>query len=71
MAYFEMSRLALKWALTKPPTSRYPFEPRRALAGSRGQSGLHQGQLRLLHRLRQEMPDRRAGRESRAEEMGD
>ena len=36
MAYFEMSRLALKWALTKPPTSRYPFEPRRALAGSRG-----------------------------------
>ena len=36
MAYFEMSRLALKWALTKPPTSGYPFEPRRALAGSRG-----------------------------------
>ena len=36
MAYFEMSRLALKWALTKPPTSRYPFEPRKALAGSRG-----------------------------------
>ena len=36
MAYFEMSRLALKWALTKPPTSRYPFEPRRALTGSRG-----------------------------------
>jgi formate hydrogenlyase subunit 6/NADH:ubiquinone oxidoreductase subunit I len=31
-----MSRLALKWALTKPPTTRYPFEPRRALAGSRG-----------------------------------
>ena len=36
MAYFEMSRLALKWALTKPPTSRYPFEARRALPGSRG-----------------------------------
>ena len=36
MAYFEMSRLALKWALSKPPTSHYPFEPRRALAGSRG-----------------------------------
>ena len=36
MAYFAMSRLALKWALTKPPTSRYPFEPRRELAGSRG-----------------------------------
>jgi formate hydrogenlyase subunit 6/NADH:ubiquinone oxidoreductase subunit I len=37
MAYFEMSKLALKWALRKPPTSRYPFEPRRALDGSRGQ----------------------------------
>ena len=36
MAYFEMSRLALKWALTKPPTTRYPFEPRRAIPGSRG-----------------------------------
>ena len=36
MAYFVMSRLALKWALIKPPTSRYPFEPRRELAGSRG-----------------------------------
>jgi ech hydrogenase subunit F len=37
MAYFEMSRLVLKWALTKPPTSRYPFEPRRLITGSRGQ----------------------------------
>jgi len=36
MAYFAMSKLALKWARTKPPTSRYPFEPRRALPGSRG-----------------------------------
>ena len=36
MAYFEMTRLALKWALRKPVTSRYPFEPRQALAGSRG-----------------------------------
>src|SRR5512138_2098145 len=36
MPYFEMSRLALKWAFTKPPTRRYPFEPRRVLAGSRG-----------------------------------
>ncbi len=36
MAYFEMSRLALKWALSKPVTSRYPFEPRQAMAGSRG-----------------------------------
>lgn len=31
-----MSRLALKWVLSKPPTSRYPFEPRRPFAGSRG-----------------------------------
>jgi ech hydrogenase subunit F len=37
MAYFEMSWLALKWALTKPPTSRYPFEPRQFIPGSRGQ----------------------------------
>ena len=37
MAYFEMTRLALKWALSKPPTSRYPFEPRQVIAGSRGQ----------------------------------
>jgi len=36
MPYFEMSRLALRWAVRKPPTSRYPFEPRKALAGSRG-----------------------------------
>jgi ech hydrogenase subunit F len=36
MPYFEMSRLALRWALAKPSTTRYPFEPRRALAGSRG-----------------------------------
>ena len=31
MGYFEMSKLALKWALTKPPTTRYPFEPRNPL----------------------------------------
>jgi formate hydrogenlyase subunit 6/NADH:ubiquinone oxidoreductase subunit I len=37
MAYFEMCRLALKWALTKPPTSRYPFQPRKVIPGSRGQ----------------------------------
>jgi ech hydrogenase subunit F len=36
MPYFEMSKLALKWAFKKPATSRYPFEPRRAFAGSRG-----------------------------------
>ena len=36
MAYFEMTRLALKWALKKPVTSRYPFEPRSVIAGSRG-----------------------------------
>jgi formate hydrogenlyase subunit 6/NADH:ubiquinone oxidoreductase subunit I len=37
MPYFAMSKLALKWALTKPPTSRYPFSPRIELADSRGQ----------------------------------
>lgn len=37
MAYFEMTKLALKWALTKPPTSRYPFEPRRVISKTRGQ----------------------------------
>jgi len=37
MGYFEMSKLALKWALTKPPTRKYPFAPRKAIAGSRGQ----------------------------------
>lgn len=36
MAYFILTPLALKWALTQPPTTRYPFEPRRALPGSRG-----------------------------------
>jgi formate hydrogenlyase subunit 6/NADH:ubiquinone oxidoreductase subunit I len=36
MAYFEMTRMALKWALSNPPTTRYPFEPRQPLAGSRG-----------------------------------
>ncbi len=36
MPYFAMSRLALKWALRKPPTSGYPFEPRRPFARSRG-----------------------------------
>ena len=33
---FAMERLALKWAFRKPVTSRYPFEPRVPLAGSRG-----------------------------------
>jgi ech hydrogenase subunit F len=36
MAYFEMSMLALKWAFKRPPTSRYPFEPRKTMEGSRG-----------------------------------
>jgi formate hydrogenlyase subunit 6/NADH:ubiquinone oxidoreductase subunit I len=37
MPYFQMSRLALKWALTKPPTTRYPFAARQVIDGSRGQ----------------------------------
>ena len=36
MPYFAMSKLALKWALKKPVTSRYPSEPRHTLPGSRG-----------------------------------
>jgi formate hydrogenlyase subunit 6/NADH:ubiquinone oxidoreductase subunit I len=36
MPYFEMTRMALKWALTRPPTKRYPFEPRELIPGSRG-----------------------------------
>ena len=36
MSYFTMSKLALKWALKKPPTTKYPFVPRQPLAGSRG-----------------------------------
>lgn len=36
MPYFEMSKLALKWVFSKPVTTRYPFEPRLAIAGSRG-----------------------------------
>ena len=40
MAYLEMSRLALKWAVKRPPTTRYPFRPRRPIAGSRGQLDL-------------------------------
>ena len=36
MPYFQMSRLALRWALRKPATTRYPFEPRQPLEGSRG-----------------------------------
>ncbi len=37
MSYFEMSKLALKWVVSKPATTRYPFEPRQVIAGSRGQ----------------------------------
>ena len=36
MPYFQMSKLALKWAFAKPATSRYPFEPRVPITGSRG-----------------------------------
>ena len=36
MAYFAMSRLVLKWAFKNPPTTRYPFAPRRVIANSRG-----------------------------------
>ena len=36
MPYFKMTRVALKWAVSKPVTTRYPFEPRVAIPGSRG-----------------------------------
>ena len=36
MPYFQMTKLALRWALSKPVTTRYPFEARNPLAGSRG-----------------------------------
>jgi formate hydrogenlyase subunit 6/NADH:ubiquinone oxidoreductase subunit I len=37
MPYFQMTKLALKWVLSKPTTSRYPFEPRKIISRSRGQ----------------------------------
>jgi formate hydrogenlyase subunit 6/NADH:ubiquinone oxidoreductase subunit I len=37
MAYFEMSKLALRWAFRPAATTRYPFEPRHVIPGSRGQ----------------------------------
>ncbi len=36
MSYFEMTRLALKWSVSPPATSQYPFQPRQALPRSRG-----------------------------------
>ncbi|HEY5915142.1 MAG TPA: 4Fe-4S binding protein [Verrucomicrobiae bacterium] len=36
MPYFSMSLLALKWAVKKPVTNRYPFEPRKEIPDSRG-----------------------------------
>ncbi len=36
MSLFSMSGLVLKWLLRKPYTSRYPFEPRQPIPGSRG-----------------------------------
>lgn len=37
MPYFAMTKLALKWAFRKPVTTRYPFAPRHAIPGSRGE----------------------------------
>lgn len=36
MAYFRMTKLALKWALRKPATHPYPFVPRQVIPLSRG-----------------------------------
>ena len=40
MSLFCMTGLVMKWLLRKPYTSRYPFEPRQPLAGSRGTLGV-------------------------------
>ncbi len=42
MSYFKMAPLTLKWALRKPATTRYPFEPRAPIPGSRGQLAFRQ-----------------------------
>jgi formate hydrogenlyase subunit 6/NADH:ubiquinone oxidoreductase subunit I len=36
MSYFEMTGMALKWALRKPFTCQYPFAPRDLVPGTRG-----------------------------------
>ncbi len=36
MPYFKMTALNLRWAVSKPVTTRYPFAPRVAIPGSRG-----------------------------------
>ena len=40
MSLFCMTGLVMKWLLRKPYTSRYPFEPRQPLTGSRGSLGV-------------------------------
>jgi formate hydrogenlyase subunit 6/NADH:ubiquinone oxidoreductase subunit I len=40
MSLFCMTGLVMKWLFRKPYTSRYPFEPRHALPGSRGSLGV-------------------------------
>ena len=41
MAYFSMSKLALKWAFRKPVTRQYPFTPRQMIPKTRGQLVFH------------------------------
>ncbi len=36
MAFFQMKKMILTWALRTPVTTRYPFEPRKPIPGSRG-----------------------------------
>ena len=43
MPYFQMSMLALRWALSRPVTTRYPFEPRDPLPRSRGRLVFNRG----------------------------
>lgn len=42
MSFFRMATTVLSWAFKKPVTTRYPFEPRKALAGSRGRLQFNQ-----------------------------
>jgi ech hydrogenase subunit F len=36
MAFFQMKKIILGWAVRKPVTTQYPFAPRQIISGSRG-----------------------------------
>jgi len=41
MSLFSMTGLVMKWLCRRPYTSRYPFEPRQPIPGSRGSLGIN------------------------------